>query len=224
MGHCLNCCYRTLADKRCAMQIAFCSTKPACNLPPASPPSTTNTVLIAALVSPPACFCLPPTGMRSAASVRCATPSTRACLRRTWPTSSTTPRCACFRAGFSQCANKLLTPQCSNCLVPCRLGHVRCLLVMCFVPTPFVVDMNQLERRACWRVTLLFTVGAPAPLPLAGQDSIIMADTTFVGLLESLLPRCPSVRHVVLLTGGLLCAWASVGHACECTGPTVLPC
>lgn len=32
------------------------------------------------------------------------------------------------------------------------------------------------------------------------QDSIIMADTTFVGLLESLLPRCPSVQHVVLLT------------------------
>lgn len=40
-----------------------------------------------------------------------------------------------------------------------------------------------------------------------------MADTTFVGLLESLLPRCPSVQHVVLLTGGLS-AWLGIGWAC----------
>lgn len=33
------------------------------------------------------------------------------------------------------------------------------------------------------------------------QDSVILADTTFVGLLESLVPRCPSVKHVVLFTG-----------------------
>ena len=39
-------------------------------------------------------------------------------------------------------------------------------------------------------------------LLLIRQDSVIMADTTFIGLLESLLPRCPSVQHVILLTGG----------------------
>ncbi|KAL4431736.1 hypothetical protein ABPG77_002952 [Micractinium sp. CCAP 211/92] len=32
------------------------------------------------------------------------------------------------------------------------------------------------------------------------QDSVILADSCFAGLVEALLPRCPSVRHVILLT------------------------
>ena len=34
------------------------------------------------------------------------------------------------------------------------------------------------------------------------QDSVILADASFVPVLTSLLPRCPTVKHVVLLTGG----------------------
>lgn len=41
---------------------------------------------------------------------------------------------------------------------------------------------------------------APSPAPSPEQDTVILADVTFVKLLENLEPKCPSVREVIFLT------------------------
>lgn len=54
----------------------------------------------------------------------------------------------------------------------------------------------------------------------APQDSVILADTPFLALLEALAPRCRSVKHIVLLTGAH--AWRGAEALLEglgCTAP-----